>query len=409
VYVDVDVEAAPLRAGIAYFTHGRQRVTTTFAYDPSYLADARSFDLEPALPRQSGQQYIDGLPGCFQDSAPDRWGRNLIDKRRRAQQRQATRRLPAATTVDYLAGVSDLTRQGDLRYAAVDGGPFLDPGHTVPKLVSLSRLLAAADRAVADPDDFAAVKELLDAGSGSLGGARPKASVRADDGRLLIAKFPHRDDAWNVMAWEKSALDLAEDAGIHVPGRRLTTVGDRSVLLLDRFDRGPGGRRVGYLSAMSLLGARDGEDADYLDIAEVLPEHGARVADDLTELYRRVVFSVAMHNTDDHLRNHGFVRRPGGWRLSPLFDVNPDPDPGTTRVTSIAGAVAADDEPDALLELATECRLSEERARRVAGEVHAAVRRWREVALRNGIGKAEQDRFADALDGQLTALASLTR
>lgn len=370
VYVELD--GAPVRAGLAYFTHGRQRVSTSFAYDPAYLADSRSVDLEPGLPRQSGQQYTGGLPGCFQDSSPDRWGRNLIDKRRRALQQAAASRLPATTTVDYLIGVSDLTRQGDLRFAGADGGPFLDPGQTVPKLVSLPRLLAAADQVASDGDDLAAVKELLDAGSGSLGGARPKASVRAEGGGLL------------------------------------TAVGRRSVLLLDRFDRGPAGRRVGYLSAMSLLGARDGDERDYLDIAEALPEHGARVRADLAELFRRVVFSVAVHNTDDHLRNHGFLRVPGGWRLSPVFDVNPDPEPGSTRVTGIAGTVAAEDEPEALPHLARECRLRDEEASAVISQVLHAVGGWRETATRNGIDAAEQARFADVLDGGLAALAPLT-
>lgn len=406
VYVDRD--AAPVRAGLAYFTHGRQRVSTSFAYDPAYLADPRSVDLEPGLPRQSGQQYTGGLPGCFQDSSPDRWGRNLIDRRRRALQQEASRRLPAATAVDYLIGVSDLTRQGDLRFAATDGGPFLDPGQPVPQLVALPRLLAAADQVNSDGDDLAAVKELLDAGSGSLGGARPKASVRAEDGRLLIAKFPHPDDTWNVMAWEQTALDLAQAAGIAVPGHRLSAVGRRAVLLLDRFDRDSAGRRVGYLSAMSLLAARDGDERDYLDIAGALPEHGARVRADLAELFRRVVFSVAVHNTDDHLRNHGFLRVPGGWRLSPVFDVNPDPEPGRTRVTSIAGTVAGEDEPEALPHLARECRLREEETSAIIRQVHQAVGGWRETAARNGIDAAEQARFAEVLDARLAALAPLT-
>lgn len=406
--VHVDIDAVPVRAGVAYFTHGRQRVTTSFVYEPSYLADPRSVDLEPGLPRQSGQQYTEGLPGCFQDSAPDRWGRNLIDKQRRARQRDVNRRLPAATAVDYLIGVSDLTRQGDLRYTATDAGPFLAPAHTVPKLVSLPRLLAAADEVTSETGNLAAVKELLAAGSGSLGGARPKASVRGDDGRLLIAKFPHREDAWNVMAWEKTALDLAEAAGIRVPRCRLTGVGHRAVLMLDRFDRGPGDRRVGYVSAMTMLAARDGDERDYLEIAETLPEHGAGVQADLAELFRRVVFSVAVHNTDDHLRNHGFLRAPGGWRLSPMFDVNPDPDPGKSRATSIAGAVTAEDEPEALLHLAGECRLGESEALAVISQVHDVVQHWRGAAGRNGIEIGEQAKFVEVLDGQLATLAALT-
>ena len=194
-------------------------------------------------------------------------------------------------------------------------GPFIDPDTVVPKLLELPRLLAAADAVERDPDDQTAVKDLLDAGSGSLGGARPKASVREGE-RLMIAKFPHRDDTWDVMAWEATALDLAEEAGISVPGRRMTRINGRAVLILDRFDRTPDGRRVPYISAMTLLGRSDGDVSDYTDVCDAISDEGAATALDLEALWRRVAFSVAIHNTDDHLRNHGFpVRRAGGpWR-----------------------------------------------------------------------------------------------
>jgi len=404
--VFVDVGGDPVRAGVAYFTPRRSGVATTFTYDPTYLADATAADLEPGLPRVGGQQYVDGLPGAFADSSPDRWGRNLIDKRRRAAQRETPQRLPAATAIDYLVGVSDITRQGGLRFTGRDDPDgFLAPGHDVPKLVSLPALLDAADHVVRSgahtAGDLDAVKSLLDAGSGSLGGARPKASVRADDGRLLIAKFPHQGDEWDVMAWEKTALDLAEAAGITVPPRRLTKVGPRSVLLLERFDRS-GSTRIGYISAMTLLGARDGDERDYADIAEALPAYGASVRRDLAELFRRVVFNVAIHNTDDHLRNHGFLRAKGGWSLSPVFDVNPEPDLGKRRVTGIVGSV--DDEPAALAAFADECRLTPEQARAQVREVVAAVAAWREVSARNGIGPGEAGLFAEVVDHGLARL-----
>lgn len=179
------------------------------------------------------------------------------------------------------------------------------------------------------------------------------------------------------------------------------------MLLVARFDRRAGGARVGYLSAMSLVGAHDGQDRDYLDIAEELTAHGAAVNEDLTELFRRAAFSVAVHNTDDHLRNHGFLRAPGGWRVAPVFDVNPEPDPGRTRVTSIAGAIAIDHEPEGLLLLAEQCRLKPDRARAVIREAIAAVGQWRNVAAQNGISAAEQSRFADVLDGCPQALTRL--
>lgn len=405
IVVHVDIEGTTERAGVAYVTVGRRRVSTTFAYDPDYLGRQTGFDLEPNLPRMSGQQFMDKLPGSFQDCSPDRWGRNLINKRRRAEERLAgARRLPAITEIDYLLGVSDLTRQGDLRFSRGNSGEFLDVGHTVPKLVSLPELLRAADVVAGDGDDLAAIKTLLEAGSGSLGGARPKASVLGENGELLIAKFPHREDEWDVMAWEKCALDLAAASGIDTPARRLTDVGGRWVLVLDRFDRRRSGARVGYISAMTLLDKWDGDEGDYLEIAEALPVYGANVTRDLHELYRRIVFNVAIHNTDDHLRNHGFLRAPGGWTLSPIFDVNPSPDIGRGRVTGIGGSVAPEDEVVALHEVAGEFRLREHEARSVAQEVVHAVATWREVASGNGISSNEQTRFGEVLDGRIQAL-----
>lgn len=408
--VHVEIGGTPVRAGIAYFTIGREHVSTTFVYDSDYLSNPLGFDLEPALPRQSGQQYVDKMPGSFQDCSPDRWGRNLINKRRRAEERAAgSRRLPALTDVDYLIGVSDATRQGDLRFTHVEGREFLDPANAVPKLISLPKLLDSADKVTQDGDDIAAVKALLEAGSGSLGGARPKASVQSDDGSLLIAKFPHRGDEWDVMAWEKWALDLAEISGIQTPTRRLTNVGDRRALLLTRFDRRVDVSRVGYLSAMTLVNRQDGDEGDYLDIAEAVPEVGANVNQDLRELYRRIAFNVAIHDTDDHLRNHGFLRAPGGWRLSPVFDVNPNPELGCPRVTSIGGATDLDDETEAIWDIVGDFRLGNDEARAIIGDVVDAVEGWRDVALRNNIAPREQDRFEEVLTDRLESLRELVK
>ena len=406
----VDIAGRTIPAGVAFLTVRRGRVTTTFVYDATYLADAAGYDLEPSLTRQAGQHYIDGLPGSFSDCAPDRWGRNLLDRRRRGLQQHTSQRLAAATDVDYLLGVSDLTRQGNLRFS-IGTNPFLDPEGGVPPLISLPRLLASADAVSegATTDDLAAVKTLLDAGSASLGGARPKASVRDENGHLLMAKFPHGDDRWDVMAWEKTMLDLAHDAGLRTPEHRLTRVGSRAVLLLERFDRSPGGERRGYISAMTLLGAHDGDERDYADIAQHLPESGEAVQRDLAELFARAVFNVSVHNTDDHLRNHGFLRRRGGWSLSPLFDVNPDPDLNRRRVTSVLGAADAADEVAALPDFALDCRLTPSQAREVIERVVTAVSRWRVAAARNGIPPSELELFHEALETQLAALKHLTR
>jgi serine/threonine-protein kinase HipA len=241
VEVHVDGSSGPVRAGTAFFTRNRGRVTTTFDYDPGYLRTADAPSVDPAFPLTRGAQYVAKLPGSFGDGAPDRWGRNLIAKRERAIAREERRRARDLDDVDYLLGVSDDTRQGALRFRHADGSAFLGPHTDVPRLLELPRLLRAADEAASDDDGAAAVKVLLDAGTGSLGGARPKAAVRLDDGALGLAKFPHASDEWDVMAWEATALDIAGRAGLEVPDHRLTKVGPRHVLLLPPIR--PNGRR----------------------------------------------------------------------------------------------------------------------------------------------------------------------
>lgn len=197
------------------------------------------------------------------------------------------------------------------------------------------------------------------------------------------------------MAWEKTTLDLAESAGIRVPQSSLTRVDGRSVLLLDRFDR-VGSGRVPYMSAMTLLEARDGDSSDYTEIAETLPEVGAATTADLNELWRRVAFSVLVNNTDDHLRNHGFLHERGGWRLSPAFDMNPNPDAGAIRQTGIGGSYLREDAIESLRAYAKEFGLDPGTAETLLREVASAVATWRDVAAGHGVSGSEQQLFADA-------------
>ncbi|MHA6523369.1 type II toxin-antitoxin system HipA family toxin [Tessaracoccus sp. G1721] len=401
--VSTTVNGEQVLAGTAHFTRRRGTLSTTFRYADSYLASRGAYPIDPALSLYAGAHVSAGLPGAFSDCAPDRWGKNLITKRMHALAARENRPAVGLSDVEFLIGVSDLTRQGALRFQAGPNEPFLDPDPEVPKLVELPRLMRAADSVARDGGaDLAAIKVLLDAGSGSLGGARPKASVRDGD-RLLIAKFPHPGDEWDVMAWERTALDLAQLAGIRTPRTKLLRVDGASVLLLDRFDR-QGALRVPYISAMTLLGARDGDVHDYTEIAETLVDHAVAPKEDLRELWRRIAFSIAIHNTDDHLRNHGFLRAGAGWILAPAFDVNPNPDPGTQRVTGIGGARARVDEVGALLRYADVFDINAQQAQSVLGEVASAIERWREVAARNGVISTEMARFHAAFDGGHKAL-----
>lgn len=406
VFVAVDLDGRTVEVGTAYFTRRNNIVATSFRYDEQYMARPGAYAIDPAMPLAKGNHSAGRMPGAFADCSPDRWGKNLISKMVRVKALRDGRTAPLVSDIDYLLGVSDLTREGALRFRNEPDGKFLDPDLTVPKLVELPRLLRAADALAEDADDMAAIKDLLDAGSGSLGGARPKASVRDEDS-LLIAKFPHHSDDWDVMAWEKTALDLAERAGIETPRRRISTVGGRTVLILRRFDRDRN-RRIGYMSAMTLIGGRDGSPGDYLEVAETLTEFGSRTGDDLRQLWRRIAFSIAIHNTDDHLRNHGFLRDgPSGWRLSPVFDVNPNPDVTAQRVTGIGGAYQREDELEGLMAFADSFRVTGADARQILREVLVATADWKLVATGNGVPASELSRFTDSFEGMREGLERL--
>jgi len=392
------------------FVHVRRgRQTGAFSYDNDYLSQPTAYAIDPALPLGGGTWPTGGpLPRAFLDAAPDRWGRNLIDRRAAAQPAKtgvAPRRL---TDVDYLLGVSDAARQGALRFRTSPEGPFEHPGDEVPKLVALPALVAASRSVILDDADAAAaLKTLLDVGSASLGGARPKASVQ-DGGRLYVAKFPHPHDEWAVMAWEATALDIAVRAGVQTPPHRLVDVGGQAALLVERFDRTPDGQRVGYISALTLCEADDGDRRDYLDVAERLGALSAAPQADLNELWRRIMVGIAINNTDDHLRNHGLVRVSRGWRLSPVFDINPNLDTRTAHVSPIAGATASQPAAAALMDTAEFFGLTATRAKEIVHEIAEATMTWEAVAAANNIPQAEIRRFAPVFSRGIQTLTSIT-
>ncbi|MGW8567891.1 type II toxin-antitoxin system HipA family toxin [Isoptericola sp. NPDC055881] len=404
VEVFVDEDGRTTAVGRAHFTRTRGQISTTFLYDPDYLTGSGTV-VDPALPLVSGAQHQVGLVRAFADSAPDRWGRNLVEKAERARARTENRAPRRLDDVDFLLGVSDDTRQGALRYRLPGQQDFLGGPSSVPQLISLPELLRASDELASDDDPSRAVKQLLDTGTTGLGGARPKASVRLEDGSLAIAKFPHSSDGWDVMAWEATTLDLLENAGIRAPQRRLTRVGERSVLILRRFDRGRAGDRIGYISAMTATGSSDGQRRDYADIAEAIRDLSLSPRRDHHELFDRVVASVALGNTDDHLRNHGFLADRGSWTLSPVFDVNPNPDPFRARSTSVMGADAPPDEVDGLLALAEECSLTVDQARERMARTASALAGWRDQARRHQVGEHEIAMMAESVEPRLEAVA----
>ncbi len=408
VEVLVDEPAGTRLVGQAHVTRTRGQISTTFLYDTDYLTgDGTAID--PALPLVTGAQHQVGLVRAFADSAPDRWGRNLVVKAERVLAREEGRAPRTLDDLDFLLGVSDDTRQGALRFRLPGHEQFLGTPSTVPRLVSLPELLHAADTVAEDDDPTSAVKQLLDTGTTGLGGARPKASVRLDDGALAIAKFPHGADQWDVMAWEATSLDLMAAAGMRTPSRRLTRIGGRSVLILRRFDRTGSGGRVGYISALTATGSRDGEQRDYADVAEAIRDLSRSPRADHGELFDRVVAGVILGNTDDHLRNHGFLADRGAWTLSPAFDVNPSPDPTRSRSTSIMGADAPPDEAEALVALGEECGLTVDQARERIDRVARALAGWRDAARRNQIGEREIALMAESIAPRREAVVQIAR
>jgi serine/threonine-protein kinase HipA len=298
--------------------------------------------------------------------------------------------------LDYLLGVNDLTRQGALRFSGSDG-IYLAPGekNTIPPLVKLPELLAASEKFL-DNNATADELRLLLAPGSSLGGARPKASVIDKDGSLSIAKFPSNDDGTDIVCWEAVALTLAKSAGITTPEWRLETVLGKSVLIIKRFDR-KGDERIPFLSAMSMLGAadNDGQNHSYVDIAHVLQQHGEQPKKDMAELWRRMVFGIMISNTDDHLRNHGFLYSLGrGWSLSPAYDLNPNAEK-KAFATSV-DTTGAQNTIELAFRNIDSFNVSRQKATEIVDEVKTAVSNWRKTAGLLGISGYNIERMKPA-------------
>ena len=397
--VFIELSGATVPVGRLWPRTRGARESASFEYDPSWLVRPDGFGLDPTLPPARGAFHTDrALFNAFADAAPDRWGQMLLRRSERRRARAQGHQPRALRPIDFLTLVDDATRLGALRFKDATGGAFLtSTGRPVPPVVDLPRLLAAAIRVIDHTETDDDLQLLLAPGT-SLGGARPKATVRDRDGHLLIAKFPRGGDDWPVTRWEAAAMTLAQAAGVEVAPWRLQVVSNRAVFMARRFDRRHG-RRIPYLSALTALDASDHETRSYLELAEFLRREGARVNDDLRQLWRRIVFNMLVSNTDDHLRNHGFLRDRNGWRLAPAYDLNPTPTDVKPRVHALAI-----DEFDGTASLDTAFRIApmfgmtHRDARAVAVEVGAAVRRWRDALARLGITRDEVERMSSAFE-----------
>lgn len=406
IFVYIDLNGSPSLVGKLWTRVRGNKESTSFEYDKEWLSNPKKFSLEPALMLSSGSFHTGGdkpIFGAIGDSAPDRWGRALMRRaeRMRAQEKRETPR--TLFEADYLLMVNDFTRQGALRFSLDPDGPFLAVGEgiKIPPLVELPKLLSAAESIVDESETAEELRLLLAPGS-SLGGARPKASVLDSHGKLLIAKFPHKEDEIDAVRFEALALELAKRSGLTVPNWRLEKIGKRYVLLLSRFDRKgkESNERVPFLSAMSMLDAKDNESHSYLEIVDALKMYGAKPKEDLRELFTRMVFNILISNTDDHLRNHGFLYQDiDGWSLSPAYDLNPVP---TDLKPRILTTNITEDDGTASLELAYEVTpqfdLDSKEAKKIVKKVGEAVATWREVGEELGISKAGLKRMASAFE-----------
>lgn len=400
VHIELDGQTQPV--GLARRHPARGGETITFEYADAWLANERRFSIDPGLRLGAGvfapaqRQTIFGALG---DSAPDTWGRRLMQRAERRRAEKEGRAIRTLSEADYLLGVADETRLGGLRFRWAGEAPFQAATKAgVPSLIELGRLLGVTERILRDEETDEDLQLIFAPGS-SLGGARPKASVVDQHGVLYIAKFPRETDDYGVETWEVVALRLAARAGIDVPEHQLADVAGKRVLLSRRFDRSATGR-IPFLSAMSMLGAADGDHGSYPELVDALAEHGARAKDDAHQLYSRVAFNVLVSNVDDHLRNHGFLWvGQGGWTLSPAYDLNPTPTDVRPRI--LTTNIDLDDGTCSLtlLEQTSEyfgLSLADARAR--IRHVAETVRTWRDEAAAVGAKPSEIKRMASAFE-----------
>ncbi|MDB5153113.1 MAG: putative DNA-binding transcriptional regulator [Mucilaginibacter sp.] len=394
----------PKSIGILSAQQAKGRKTFSFEYDKNWISSAEQFLLDPNIGWYGGPQYPNGKDnfGVFMDSMPDNWGQKLLQRKAAAGAREAGKQTPTLYEIDFLLGVNDQNRMGALRFKLDPDGPFLDnhPDNPTPPWASIRELQHSAEILENDEDSELVRQSLaiLIAPGSSLGGARPKANILDDEGHPWIAKFPSAADQVDKAAWEYLAYLLAREANIEMSDCRIEKVyGRYHTFFTKRFDR-ENGERIHFASSMTMSGRSEDINKDtppsYLDLAEFIQYNGANIEADLQQLWRRLVFNIAISNTDDHLRNHGFILSAKGWRLSPAFDLNPSVDKDGLELNIDTHNNALDF--DLAKEVGEYFQLKEKQMDEIIDEVLYVTGTWKEKAASIGISRSEQERMARA-------------
>ncbi len=416
IFVTIQIDGKDLECGVLDQSVRNNRESLTFSYAPSYLEHSKAFALSPDMPLGPGTFHSLGVSQirAFSDCMPDRWGQNLMRRQEARLAKEQNRTPRTLFELNLLCGVNDEQRQGAIRLWDADGNVLSAPNKGVPKEMELPALLDAADLAASDLS--ADVRDLFAAGS-SLGGARPKASISAADGSLFIAKFPRKDESTldDICAWEKVALDIFAACGLCVPSSKLLRFSGRAVLLLKRFDRKndkldsknnkldrkndsldckndkpnckndkldhKNDKRIAYLSGLSAISGNDGKEGySYLDLLDFLVQKGANTTADKQQLWLHALLSAAIGNTDNHMRNFGFLRAEKGWQLCPFFDINPTRlEAGNNFSVNIADA-AVPHTIDSVMENAAFFDIDQNAAGKLAEKALLAISNWRKIA-----------------------------
>lgn len=409
VYADFDWLKTAVLVGELGYESLRGTDSYSFCYDHNWLRQYSDLYLSADINNYTGLQFTQpdrDIFGCFGDALPDRWGRLLLNRREQIRAQEEKRPVRKLSSYDYLLGIDDYSRMGGFRFKESPDGEFINCDATlrIPPLTDIQVLVAASMEVEKSEErnllpDKKWLLQLVHPGT-SLGGARPKAGVLNEEGELCVAKFPSRNDEYDIGLWEHLSHLLAKEAGVEAAETQAIATGEKyHTLLSKRFDRTTDGRRKHFASAMTLLGLTDGCNAQtgngYLDIVDFILQHCCDVEANLQQLYRRVAFNIAIHNSDDHFRNHGFLLTPKGWTLSPAYDLNPT---FNDHQSLLINATTNRSDLQLLLASSEEYMISKEEATRIIEEVKDGVSQWRSMATRIGIAKREMDLFAQVFE-----------